>query len=306
MTLVADLLEETRSHLGLPETLNLLAADLDDSTTTVALTRDPGPITTGTTVSVDFEDMHVWDVDKGAKTLTVRRGHNGTTATAHTSALMDTGLVRAARHSPFAILRALDREVRAVSGAGIFAMRTLELTTSATGVRSYDLAADVVDVYDVLVDTDDVANVWPRVASWTWRRNQETSEFASGSVLRLDSSVPTGRPLRVVYKAALSGLLDSGLDAEDLWVADVEDTTGLRASAHDILPLGAAWRLTAGAEIERNQTFRQGDSRRAEEVPPGAQLRSALGLQQARQQRLSEELRNQQRDYPSRRSDVLR
>lgn len=293
MTTTAGLIEETRSHLGLPESLNQLAdsggASWSAVATTLTLARDLGPISQGTVLSLGLEEAYVWTADSAAKTVEVRRGHGGSTATTQPNS----GLVRVSRYSDFAILRALNAEVRALSGAGIFQVKTLELATSATGSRTYDLAADVVDVFDVRVDYDGTANTWPRVASWTWMKDQETSEFTSGVALRLDSAVPTGRPLRVVYKAALSAALAALAD-------DVTTTTGLRESAHDILPLGAAWRLVAPAEVERNQTFRQGDSRRAEEVPPGAKMRSTLGIQQIRQTRIAEEMRNQQRLYPSR------
>lgn len=284
---VADILEEARAHLRLPEGLNLLAAAVDASQVVLPLTYDLGPIGAGTVLSIGLEECHVWSADLAAKTVTVRRGHGSSAPAAH-----DAGdLVRVPRSSDFAMLRQVNNEVRALSGAGLWQMRALELTTSTDGARTYDLADDVADVYDVLYDSDSTANTWPRVKSWAWRASQGTGDFASGSMLRIDSPVPHGRPLRVVYKAALTPGLSALTD-------DVETVTGLRASAHDLLALGAAWRLVAGAEVERNQTYRQGDSRRAEEVGPGAKLRSALGLQQVRQARLAEELRNQERLYP--------
>lgn len=283
------LIEETRKHLGAPETLNTIEA-VDATATTVTLARTLRNVSAGTLLSVGLETMYVWDViDTSARTLEVRRGHANTVAVEH-----DAGeLVRVAPdHTDFEILRAINAELRALYGTGLFAMRTTDLTTSATGVRTYTLPADAMDVYDVLVDYDLNANTWPRVSSWTWLPDLPASEFADGKALRLDSAVPSDRPLRVLYKAAFTPL--------EFDTDDVEEVTGLRASAHDILPLGAAWRLTAGDEVERNQTRRQGDSRRAQEVPSGAKLRSSLGLQGARQQRIREELLAQARLYPSR------
>ena len=291
VTSLADLIEDTRRHLysGRPETLNQIAA-CDGSTTTVTLNRTLSNVAAGTILSVGLEAMHVWSVtDQQAGTLEVLRGHLGSTAAAHG----ENEIVRVApMHTDFAIFRALNAEIAALSGAGIFRMKTLDLTTSTDGSRTYDLATDVLDVYDVRADPDIAANTWPSVSSWTWLPDMDATEFPSGRALRIDSSVPWDRPLRVVYKAALAPL--------ETLADDVEAVGGLRASAHDIPPLGAAWRLTAPAEVERNRTDRQGDSRRAEEVPPGAKLRSPLGLQQVRQQRIAEELLLQQRLYPSR------
>lgn len=289
MTTTADLLEETRSHLGQPETLNQIAA-IDATATTVTFLREPrGSVARGTLLSVGLEVMYVWDANTTALTAEVRRGHGGSMATAHAEG----SLVRVGGpHTDYAIFRALNNELAALSGAGIFAVRTLDLTASGS-VRAYDLAADVQGVLAVRVDYEGASNEWPEVQSWTWLPDMPTAEFTSGSALRLDAPVPDGRPLRVFYKAAL-GTLTTLAD-------DVEAVTGLRPSAHDIPPLGAAWRLTAPQEIERNQTQRQGDSRRAEEVPPGAKLRSPLGVQQVRQSRIHEEINNQNREWPLRR-----
>lgn len=288
MTTAADLLDTTRRHLGAPETLNQIAA-VNSSDTTVTLQRDLRNIGAGTLLSVGLETLYVWAVtNQAGRVVEVRRGHQGSVPASHA----DGDLVRVApTHTDFAILGALNDELRALTGAGLFQMKTLTLTASDTA-RSYDLATDVQDVYAVLLDTDTDANTWPEVRSWVWRPSMPTAEFPSGNALRIDSGLSSGRPVRVLYKAAL-GTLTTLAD-------NVLTTTGLPVSAHDIPPLGAAWRLVAPTEVERNQTNRQGDSRRADEVPAGARLRSPLGLQQVRQTRIREELNNLARTWPPR------
>lgn len=282
-----DLIEETRRHLGAPETLNQLAA-LDASQTTVTFQRTVKGVSEGSLISVDLETLYVWSVDSAAQTAEVRRGHQGSTPAVHVAG----SLARVSPgHTDFAILRALNAELDALTGAGLHAMVAVSLTTSET-TRAYDLVAEMSDVYAVAFDADSDANTWPEVTSWAWHSTADTVEFPSGNMLRLDTPVPSGRTLRVLVKAPLGRLTALGQDAEA--------TTGLRASALDLPPLGAAWHLVAGTEIERNQTLRQGDSRRAQEVPPGAKMRSTLQLQQRRQQRLREELANQARLWPSR------
>lgn len=288
MATTRDLIAETRSHLRDPETLNELAA-LDATQTVVTFQRATKGVSEGTLLSVDLETCYVWSVDTAAKTAEVRRGHEGSTAAIHTAG----ALVRVGPgHSDFAILRALNAEIRALSGMGLGPVKTLALTTSSTGVRTYNLATDVIGVVDVRYDADSTGNEWPQIHSWTWLPDMPTAEFAAGNALRLDAPVPSGRPLRVFYKAPLVTLATLA--------DDVATVTGLAASALDIPPLGAAWRLTAGAEVERNQTHRQGDSRRADEVPPGAKMRSTLQLQQARDARIREEKANLAREWPSR------
>lgn len=288
MTLTADLIEDTRGHLGAPDTLNQIAA-VDAVSTSVRLSRALRNVGVGTLLSVGLETMHVWAVtDATTGTLEVRRGHGGSTAVAH----LEGEVVRVApEHTDFAILRALNNDLAALSGAGLFAVRTLDLTASGSA-RTYDLAADVLGVIDVRVDYEGLSNEWPLVKSWLPLSDMPLSDFPSGKALRLDEAVPDNRPLRVRYKARFADLATL--------TDDVEAVSGLRASAHDLPPLGAAWRLTAPQEIERNQMRRQGDSRRSEEVPPGAVMRSPLGLQQIRQDRIAEELNNQARQYPHR------
>lgn len=289
MTTLSDLVEETRAHLGSPETLNQIAA-CDAVTTSVTLQRDLRNVQPGTLLSVGLETMYVWTVtDPTSRVLEVRRGHGGSTAATHASG----DLVRIAPdHPDAAIVRALNHELDALTGAGLYAVKTLDLTTSSASARTYDLAADVQRVLDVRVDVASTGNEWPEVKSWTWLPNMPTTEFTSGAALRLDSAVPSGRPMRVFYAAPFTHLATLA--------DDVLAVSGLPGSAHDIPPIGAAWRLVAPTEVERNQTTRQGDSRRAQEVQAGAKLRAPLGLQQVRSVRVAEEKARQLRAWPPR------
>lgn len=290
-TLASDLVSETRRHLlsGAPETLSQINA-VNASATTITLARDLRNIAAGATLSVGLETMYVWAVtNEASRTLEVLRGHQGSTVAAHATG----DLVHVnPPHTDFAIFTALNAELDSLSDQGVYAMKTLDLVASSTGVVSYDLAADVLDVYDVAYDDSGVENDWPRVASWSWRGNFPTTEFASGAMLRLDSPVPAGRPIRVLYKAALAHLT--------ALTDNVVTATGVPASALDIPPLGATWALTAPSEVQRNQTQRQGDSRRAEEVPQGAKLRASTLISARYQRRVREERNRLATRWPGR------
>jgi len=118
------------------------------------------------------------------------------------------------------------------------------------------------------------------------------TEFISNAMLRLDSPVPSGRTIHVRYKAALTRL--TGL------TDDAAATTGLATTALDIPPMGAVWRLTAPSEVERNSTRRQGDSRRAEEVPAGSKARSTAAVAQRYLMRVQHERNALDRIWPGR------
>lgn len=287
MTTTADVLEEVRSQIEgeAGQTLNLLATGLDASTTTVTLAHATTGITAGSLLSVDLETLYVWSVDAGTRIATVRRGHGGSTAAAH-----DAGaLVRVSGLTNHRILRTVNAEIDALSGAGLFRMRTLDRTMGTA--LTIDLAADVLEPYEIRVDPDSTTNEWPLLRGWEMLTDALAAEFPSGKAIRLSSLPPAGRPLRILYKAALSHLTT---------LADDVTATGLLASATDLPALGAAWRLAVGAETARNRTDRQGDSRRAEEVPPGAKLRSGIGLERLRDKRIAEERNVLTTRYPVR------
>lgn len=69
----------------------------------------------------------------------------------------------------------------------------------------------------------------------------------------------------------------------------VTDTTGLEATALDLPPLGAALTLMADREASRNQINAQGDTRRAEEVPPGANAAMMASVARLRSNRIMAE-----------------
>jgi hypothetical protein len=69
---------------------------------------------------------------------------------------------------------------------------------------------------------------------------------------------------------------------------DLEDL-GLPPEASDLPTLGACAALSLAGESRRNQPFAQGDSRRAEEVPPGASTSVSREFARAYKQRVDEE-----------------
>ncbi len=69
----------------------------------------------------------------------------------------------------------------------------------------------------------------------------------------------------------------------------VTTTTGLEATALDLPPLGAALVLMSDREASRNQISAQGDTRRAEEVPPGSNAAMMASLARLRQNRIMAE-----------------
>lgn len=260
---------------------------LDSSTASVVTVYSRAGIKAGAKLSVDTEDMHVWSVS-GA-TATVQRGEFGSTAAAHADGSI---VLVNAEFTPAELFRQMNNELKALSGKGLFAPRTVTLTYNPT-YFGYDLTS--VDNIDgilrvVAATTGPERELYP-VTDWRLERNADTSVFPSGYALFTRAGWP-GRDITVTYRGRF-GVLTSLDD-------DVETTTGLPNSAFDVLAMGAAIRCAAPTEIDRNQTGSQGSGRRASEVPAGARANALRFPVQLYRDRVADERDRLVREFPAR------
>lgn len=298
MTTTADLIAECRNDYlmtGARDARNQLAADIIDTTSTgFSFTYDLGGIDVGAKVAVDLEDCYVWAATSGTKQATVSRGDFGSTAATHTTAA--TVLVNPIV-SDAQILRQINSELQSLSSPanGLFQMKTVDVTYNAS-IDGYDLAGvtDVISVYGLRYAAIGPQREYPWIdfGSWEHARSLDTAVFPSGQAIFVRGHVDPGRKVRVWYKAPYSPLATM--------TDDVATVTGMHVEAHDILPLGVAVILTAGREIRRNFNENQGDTRRAQEVPPGANLGANRGLMQQHATRVREEAARLNALYPMR------
>lgn len=282
MTTTGDLIERTRRHLYSGETRDerdrlISAIDTDDVGLGVEFGRTG--LQRGVMLGIDLEELYVWDVVGGIN-ATVSRGEGGSVAAAHAQGAH---VYIAPKHSGWAIFQAINEELQALHGEGLYRIGTVDLTYHP-GTDAYDLTGvtDVLDILDVEYDADDGTGRWatlPR-SEWLLRRDLPTASFPSGLALTVNGWVASGQTMRVAYKAGFTAV--SAVDD------DIEDDAGLPSSAHDIVPLGAAIRLVAGGEVSRN-FLDQAETRRADEVPPGARLGQIRGLMALRQDRIAAE-----------------
>lgn len=295
MTTVASLLAECRNDYlmtGAREARNTLSVAVTDTTsTTYAFSLDMAGIARGTRISVDLEDSYVYGVSSSA--AIVSRGDFGSTAATHSTGAVVTVNPR---FSDAQILRAFNHELQRLSAPalGVYQMKSVDVTFNAA-ISGYDLTSvtNVLDIYKLAYKDTGSARDWPVIprAGWQYLPNLSTSEFASGKAIFIREGGWPGNPIRVWYKAPFTASLAATTD-------DVLSVTGLHTEAHDILALGAAIRLSAGREVRRNFDESQGDTRRASEVPAGANLGANRGLQQQFQLRVREEASRLQLMYP--------
>lgn len=259
MPTVAALTEQVRQRLspGQRPALNKLGTTIDADDQTFTFTYDG--IAANHRISIDLEDFYLWDVTPADKTVNAcERGFNGSTAAAHTSGAL---IYDNPEFSPFEILRAVNETLQALPGEGVFKFTTVDLTGSASAV-GYDLTSvgNLLGVHRVRYEDLGSQSAWVTVPRdmWTVRQSMPTGDFASGESLSVYDYVAPGQTLEVLYRTTFTELTTLA--------QDVEAISGLPASMHALLVVGAALRLTQGRPTVRARLDGQGNTRRPEEV----------------------------------------
>lgn len=295
MTTAADIIAETKRYLYSThrDPMNRLNGSLTNSATTVTLEFALGSITPGAYIAVDLEIMYVFSITESALTAVVQRGMLGSTAAAHND---DSLVIVNPKFSDFTILQAINADLADLSSPvnGLYQAKNVTLTYNPA-FAGYNLTSvsDLIDILRVKYEDVGVEKIWPDITRWSLKRLSDTTDFASGNALVIYEGGQSGRDIRVAYSAPFT--------AFTLTTQDATTYAGLPATATDIPALGAAVRLQLTREGQRNFNESQGDTRRAEEVPPGAQLTGARGLIQLRQTRIQAEAARLTRAWPTRR-----
>lgn len=272
---------------GAREERNKLTNAVADTTAgLITVTFPLGRIQPGAWISVDLEDMYVWSVS--GQTATVERGMYGSNPATHVAG----SIVQVRpKHSKFMVLEAINDDLAALASAGLYDMAQVELTFNPQ-TAGYDLpgVTGIEDIYKIEAKYTGLTGDWRPVRSWSFDREANTTDFASGFTLRLNDGGESGQKVRVHYK--------QGFVTLPALTSDVA-TTLLPVSAYDIPSIGAAARLTGPREVGRNDTSSQGDTRRAEEVPARMIAASAGDLWKLWDRRVGQELNELQRRYPT-------
>ena len=290
MTTTATVIDRTLRQLlsGTVEARNKLASTINSSATSVTTTYALESLRAGQVFEIDSEMFYIWEADSPSKTLTVQRGYAGTTAAAHTSEAIITASPRFPRAQ---VIEAINDELMDLSSPmhGLFQVKTLDYTYNGTD-RMVNLTG-VTSMIDLIgVSVRYLNDDYPVARKVKLVRDLPTDDFASGFAIKFDQNVYPGR-LRIVYKAAYSGTTSES--------TDINTTCGVQESITDIVTIGTQIRLMSPREIKRNFTESQGDTRRAEEVGPGAVTASISNMKQLRKDRITAEAARLARAYPT-------
>jgi hypothetical protein len=272
-----------------------LAAPMDNITESLTLPTGGGrnSLEVGALVQVDYELMEVVSVDS-ATALTVLRGQFNSLAATHAAGAP----VTVNPHFPMVdIVKALNEDIDDLSapGNGLFQAQVVTFSFNPA-IVGYDLpgltSSSVTEIIEVRTWDYGSQQAWPLLepSRWKLERNAQPASFPSTMSLKLYEGAYPGRPVRVQYKSPYTTPLVNPAD-------DVEATTGLQSSAHDIPVLGAAYRLMMFRELKRSFTEAQGEPRRAAEVPVGSSLTALKGIQQMRNERIANERERLNKQY---------
>jgi len=289
MSTAATIIRQARRDLlsGLVEERNRLQDAMDASTTTLTVVADGKGIREGAVIEVGNELMYVWGFTAGS--AEVERGYDGSTASAHAAGATITVKPRFPNKMLFDHLNDDITDLSSPTN-GLFQIKVLERQYNGSD-RAIDLTGvtDIISIHEVRWKYQN--DEWPQVRRWRLSRNANTTNFASGLMLILDESVQASA-MRIVYKAPFSPLT--------LFTDDITTVAGVPASLSDVLRMGVQLRAMVGREIKRNFTESQGDTRRADEVGPGAVQASWRGLAALRAQRIEAEQARLSQQYPQR------
>lgn len=268
--------------------------------TTTSSSASPLIISLGSTddvgkgiIEIDEELLWVDSFNRVNNTATIApygRGYYNTTAATHAA---DSKVTISPVFPRSSVKRAINDTIRSL-GANIFAVKTTTFTFNAA-VSTY--AFNNLNIKNILTVTwQDVgpSREWVPVKRYDWDSIADTTTFGAGAqtiTFGADSPQP-GRTVKVVY-------------ATDpvAFTANTEDyvtVTGLPESTRDVVILGSAYRLLAFLDPARaSQTTAQADETDAKR-PYGSGQSATKQLYALYTQRLAEETKAQQQNYPPR------
>ena len=289
MSTAGALLERVNRQLlsGTVEERNKLSAGVSASDTSFVMSYDLKGLREGTVFEIGSELCYIWEVTSGTKTVVVERGYAGTTATTHSA---DAIITLNPRFPKAQMLEALNQDIDDLSSPlnGLF--RVVSSTVPYNGSdRQVDLtgATNVIDLIDVRVRY--LADDYPVIRGTRLQRDLPTSDFPSGFAIVFDEDCVAG-DLRVRYKAPFVRAASTD--------SDIQSVCLVPQSMEDILEMGVMVRMMQTREIKRNFIESQGDTRRSDEVPPGATRDSFTNILRLRRDRIIAEKAKLARQIP--------
>jgi hypothetical protein len=236
--------------------------------------------------------MWVDSFDRLANTATVApygRAYLGSTATTHSAESKVTISPTFPRSS---IKRAINDTVRSL-GSSIFAVKSTSFTFNAAKTTYAFNNLNIKNILTLSWESIGPSKEWVPIRRWDFDSTADATAFgANAQTVTLGEMPISGRTVRVVYATDPAPFTTN---------AQVYSTqTGLPESTKDVAILGAAYRLLTFLDPARaSQVSPQADETDGKR-PFGASQSATKQLYALYQQRLNEETKSQQQNYPPR------
>jgi len=243
-------------------------------------------------VEIDEELIWLDSYDRVSSTATAApygRGFQATTAVAHSSG---TKVTVAPTFPRSAVKRAINEAIQSVYPT-LYALDKYSFTYNAV-VNTYQLPANVQTVLYVSWSTIGPTKEWLPVKGWRLDTLANTSSFSNGVSLTIYDNIPAGRTIQITYTKvpqSLNGYAESTV---------FENTTGLLASAKDVIIYGAAYRLASFIDAGRLNYLSAEADNADTKIQFGSGASNSRFLLALYNQRLNEEKTKLRDLYPAR------
>lgn len=266
-------------------------------TTTTSSSASPLILSLGSTDSVgkgvvEIDDELLWvdSYDRISNTATVApygRGYLGTTPSEHDTDAKVTISPTFPRNS---IRRAIDDTVRGLSTT-LVAVKTTTFTYNAAVTTYAFNNLNIKNILSVSYQSIGPSKEWIPIRRWSFDPQADTTAFGSGAqTITIGDLVLPGRTVKVMYGTNGTPFTS---DTEDYG-----DQTGLPDSTKDVVILGAAYRLLSYLDPARSGMVSPQADETDSKRPYGASQTATKQLYALFSQRLAEETKSQQQNYP--------
>jgi hypothetical protein len=243
-------------------------------------------------IEIDEELLWVDSFDRIANTATVApygRGYLGSTAAIHNADVKVTISPTFPRSS---VKRSINDTIRSL-GASIFAVKSTSFTFNAAQSTYAFNGLNIKNIITVSWESIGPTKEWVPIRRWDFDSTADATAFgASAQTITLGEAPIPGRTVRIVYATDPVTFTSNS--------QDYAEQTGLPESTRDVVILGAAYRLLSYLDPARAaQTSPQADETDAKR-PYGASQSATKQLYALYSQRLQEEVKAHQQNYPPR------
>ena len=246
-------------------------------------------------VEIDEELFWVDNYDRVGNTATIApygRAYLGTTLAAHTAG---TKVTIAPTFPRFVIKRAINDTISAI-GSSIFAANkttiTSNLSPSAFRLPATGNSLNIRSILAVAYEAIGPSKEWIPVRNWRFDGNANSTAFTSEQTISIYDMITSGRTIQVVYSTDPVPFTSNS--------EEFTTKTGLPESCKDLVILGATYRLLSNLDPARASMVSPQADETDSKRPYGSSQSLTKQVYALFNQRLNEEIKNQQEKYPIR------